>query len=174
MLNGVVVDGAGWAPHAGVRVEVTISDELRIRPVTGGGPLIVIAADCVTELMIQGKSAVRGTRLIGGGFGLVGAATGIAAASAINAATRRKSVWTLIHIDTGDGFLTFQVDQEESQIRQALRKFRDATIEAHATSHVAAESEDLVGQLERLAAMHNAGSIDDGEFKAAKLRLLGS
>jgi hypothetical protein len=40
-------------------------------------------------------------------------------------------------------------------------------------ARTAATTEDLSGQLERLAALHSSGSLTDEEFRAAKARLLG-
>jgi uncharacterized protein (DUF697 family) len=48
-----------------------------------------------------------------------------------------------------------------------------AEAEATAEAHPKAEAADPIGQLERLAALHDKGALTDAEFTAAKARLLG-
>jgi len=172
-----VVDGEGWSHHAGTEVSLTITEELTIEAEERDAPTIIISPDVVTDLVIQGGTKTTGTRLYGGGFGLVGSITGIAAASAVNGLTRRTSVWTIIKVDTGDGFISIQIDRDEPQVRHLLRPFRDAIVASQGTpdesSHSGADAE-FIGHLERLVALRDAGSIDDLEFRTAKARLLGT
>lgn len=62
--------------------------------------------------------------------------------------------------------------QRNFAAEQAAPKGARAATAAHADA--AAGDNDLVASLERLAALHTAGELSDGEFRSAKARVLGN
>ncbi|MFJ8626885.1 SHOCT domain-containing protein [Kitasatospora sp. NPDC093550] len=63
-----------------------------------------------------------------------------------------------------------KADVFAEQVRAAARTARTA---APAPQEPAADGEQLIGQLERLAALHTSGALTDEEFTRAKQRLIG-
>lgn len=172
--NCLITDGAGWSPDALDEVAIKITEELEIGPEPWHGPSIIIGPDVVTDLVIQGHTQTTGTRLMGGGFGLVGAAQGMVAANLVNSLTRRVTTWTLVKVETCDGFTTIQIDLPEARVRHLLRPFRDAIFAAKGDAAASPEGGSVIDNLERLAALRDSGAIDEGEFRAAKSQILGT
>ena len=54
---------------------------------------------------------------------------------------------------------------------RAILAARDAVFARDASGHAAPE--DVIGQLERLARLHESGALTDDEFNAQKAKLLG-
>lgn len=169
-----VIDGIGWAPDYESEVALELTDECAIGPEPWHGATIIVSPEVVTDLSIRGKSETSRTRLWGGGFGIIGAATGIAAASLINSLTQRTVEWTLVDLATCDGSVTIWIDQPVDRVRQGLRRFRDAIVAAQGCGTPRPDAETLTAYLERLASLRNDGMLDEAEFRAAKARILGT
>jgi hypothetical protein len=128
------------------------------------------------ELELGGPGAIKsGGGFVGGGFGLEGAVEGMAIASALNALTTRHKIVTVIRVadSAHEGFFVSpSITPEDlrrnlSPVYVALK--RHASVTDRAASAVAG---DLVSKIERLAALHSAGSLTDEEFASAKRGLL--
>lgn len=64
----------------------------------------------------------------------------------------------------------FQASQQQAQVDQAAQQ---AVAAQQPAAPAAASGVDVVGQLQNLAALHQSGALSDGEFEAAKQKLLG-
>jgi Short C-terminal domain len=64
----------------------------------------------------------------------------------------------------------FQASQQQAQVEQAAQQ---AVAAQQPAAPAAASGVDVVGQLQNLAALHQSGALSDGEFEAAKQKLLG-
>lgn len=116
----------------------------------------------------------KGGRFFGGGFGIVGAAEGMAIAAVLNSLTTRTGVTTIVHLEAGADMSTWwlhadwhtpeQLQIELSWLVSAVR---------NRTSVPAEGRRDFVERLAQLAELHGAGALTDEEFAAAKARLLG-
>ena len=170
----MVTEGAGWAPDTGVELALRVSSDLVFGYEPWAGPNFIIEPRFVTDLVIQGRSEARGTRLWGGGVGATGAAIGIGVASLVNALTKSTKHLTLLKVETIDGYLVVQIEEHEAWIKDALRPFRDALVESKIPSGADMElNSDLLEKLERLAVLREKGHLDGQQFEAAKNGLLG-
>lgn len=123
------------------------------------------------EVAGRGKQR-RGGGFIGGGFGLEGAAEGMAIAAVLNALTTRTSVETLLRVASVDAeywFFTDRLEPQELRIQLAPVVGRIAGPRRTATAQA---PQGLVAQLQQLAELHAAGALTDDEFARAKSRLL--
>ena len=64
-------------------------------------------------------------------------------------------------------------DQEQQQYDQQVAQQQPAAQQAAQQQAAAPSSSDTMDKLAELAKMHEAGVIDDAEFKAAKAKALG-
>lgn len=124
----------------------------------------------------DGGAFNSGSDVIGGGFGIVGAAVGIASAAAINRLTRKEQVETFWVITTEDGELKFRTeDATPDEINLFISEYRFVSRKATEVapgSNSASGGQDLVGQLQGLADLRAAGALSDDEFAIAKMRLI--
>lgn len=120
----------------------------------------------------------RGGRMIGGGFGVLGAAEGMLIASAINRLTVRKGVLTVIRLEAGAAMSTWwqhtvhppeQLRIDLSWLVSDVNNRERGQIEPSAGSDAVG---GLAAQLTQLAALHDRGILSDEEFAAAKARVL--
>ena len=131
----------------------------------------------LTDFGIWGPGAVtRGGGVIGGGFGLEGAALGMLAATAINAATTRTSITTYLTIRSQRDELTFLYAGKTPQALQlelghVFGALRLAT--ATDTSSLRPSAADPVDRLEKLGQLRAQGLLSGEEFAVAKHKLLG-
>lgn len=130
------------------------------------------------HIEVEGAGVIRkGTRIMGGGFGIVGAATGMLAASAINTLTARTGIDTVIHLQTPAVELYLYYG---SEVPAALRRtlspvfLRLRQAEGPTASGPAAPVEDhVVDGLHKLADLLDRGLIDQEEFARLKAGLMG-
>jgi hypothetical protein len=100
----IVVGGSGWDIASNEFVTLTFDGQgltIGRRP---SSDLVISIAD-ICDIELSGGSDIEGGGFAGGGFGLEGAAIGMAAATALNALTTRKTTVTLLHITTESGEL---------------------------------------------------------------------
>lgn len=64
----------------------------------------------------------------------------------------------------------YQAAQQQAQIQQAAQQ---AVAQQQAAAPAPAPAVDVVGELQKLAALKDAGILTDAEFAAAKAKLLG-
>jgi hypothetical protein len=148
------------------------ADRILVHPPRAFGEPTSIPYSEVTQFSIGGAGKVReGGGFIGGGFGLTGFAIGLAASTALNAATTRTRIETVIALQTEEGelvFLSTSVEPASLELRLAwvrgqIRKGSAVPIEAGG---------DVTEKLERLANLLDKGLLDRAEFDALKAKLL--
>jgi hypothetical protein len=138
------------------------------------------AAEFAIELSGPG-SFTTGGGFVGGGFGLMGAAEGMAIAGVLNALTTRTRVVSVIGLLSAhyEGFFLCR-EHGLDELRRLLAPvfLRARQINGGASGVESAQSSadgpELVAVLERLTALHGAGALTDEEFKRAKAHALGS
>jgi hypothetical protein len=141
-----------------------------------------------------------GGNFVGGGFGLLGAAEGMALASVLNGLTTRTqtiSVIAMVSAEYEAFFLcrTYTPDELRRMLAPAFLRVRQLSVEREGASRQVDDKSDdkgdadyaegpqpvpsgsieggLVATLERLSALHQAGALTDAEFRQAKARALG-
>ncbi len=90
--NVAVIDGTGWAPPAGATIGVEIfADHLGFAAEPYVTPTSVVPFSHLKEVQIEhhSKTSTKGGGIIGGGFGLQGAAVGMATADFSTHSPRR-------------------------------------------------------------------------------------
>ena len=155
----------------------------------GGAGNDRIAFTDVISLQFAGRghySESSEAQIIGGGFGLDGAAKGILEAAlanyAISRITRRTVIETFVGLQWRSGSLVlFNTSRTPEDLAVGTKWVVDAMALATETAVNRSigeigsppSSADVVGQLERLHRLHQSGGLSDGEFAAAKGRLIG-
>lgn len=130
------------------------------------------------HIEVEGAGVItKGTRIMGGGFGIVGAATGMLAASAINTLTARTGIDTVIHLQTPAVELYLYYG---SEVPAALRRtlspvfLRLRQAEGRSAAAMPAPAEDhVVDRLHKLANLLDRGLIEPEEFARLKADLMG-
>jgi Short C-terminal domain len=137
----------------------------------------------LVSIDITGTVTKSGGGFLGGGFGLQGAAEGMAIAALLNTLSAKTNINTVIHIETATGELFFHTSAMSSdalrmQLSPAFTRLRlargeKADPEASIAKSSAASSTDVIDQLARLADLRDRGAITEEEFKKLKADLLG-
>jgi hypothetical protein len=131
----------------------------------------------VRSIELTGGSAVKGTSVVGGGFGLEGALEGMLIASVVNRLTRQVKVWTFIWLRPhGSEVIFLDGAHTPEQLRIMLSPVfgRIESGLGLTQDSVSRPSSDLTTQLERLAALRKDGALTEEEFDVAKKKLLGA
>ena len=151
--------------------------EIYDHPSTAGSPpreTIPFSKSFKLELTGPGK-VTKGGGFFGGGFGLIGAAEGMAIAGLLNAMTKKTTILTLIGIADAkcEGFFVNSTVTPDN-LRRALSPVfvRLRRYEAIDEKAPPPSDDDLSSRLERLAKLHSAGALTDSEFAEAKAVLL--
>ena len=115
----------------------------------------------------------KGGGFIGGGFGLKGAAEGMAIAAVLNSITTTSEIRSVIRWEaqTMEAFFftsTATPGDLRIQFSSVIGRIKNSAEPA-----VVPEKEDALDRLERLARLHREGSLTDEEFSAMKRQLLG-
>ena len=143
-----------------------------------------ISYDSVQSLQFAGRghhTVSSGARVIGGGFGLEGAAVGMMEAAFANAvikkATKQRLIETIVTLQWASGSLVLFIADATPQdvaarLQVVVARLKEAANKA-APAPAALPSSDLVSQIKELAALREQGVISDAEFAAAKAKLLG-
>jgi DNA-directed RNA polymerase subunit RPC12/RpoP len=153
-------------------IAVTITPEQRQDPVDR------IPYAQIHSIQVDGTSTRRNAGMMGGGFGIAGAAEGMLAASVINSLTARTTVNTILRIAAASSEFVFVSDTIESKslemfLTPVYPRVRQARApEASSTSAPQASTSSLADELGKLAKLRDDGVLSDAEFAAAKGRLL--
>lgn len=126
----------------------------------------------ITAIEISGPGTESSNAgIAGGGFGLQGAATGIAVAALINAVTTINKTNTFLRVATETSeILLHTASVDPSALRLLLSR---AFVQLDATkNHRSQGGVSLSLELDRLHALLEKGALTDEEFRAAKTRLL--
>lgn len=170
----ILLGGHGYSSNVVPRTRMDLyftPDGLWATRAGAATPLIRSPYSDVTAVDFSGPGQVtRGGGFIGGGFGVKGAAEGMAIAAVLNSITTKSEIRSLIRwearaleafffTDTATpGDLRIQFSAVLGQIKQS--------------TSAAVESADSLDRLERLAKMHQDGSLTDEEFATMKRRLI--
>ena len=169
-----VVGGYGWATPVGRRVGVVIaSEKVIISPVPFEPTLTESPFSKLIGFEFAGGASTTGGGFIGGGLGVSGALEGMLVASALNAATTRTTVNTLVRMSGVDGEVAFH---HGTATPDTLRNLfaKAANTVAGGQAHQSSGPADLASQLERLVELFSAGHLTAEEFAAAKQRAIDS
>ena len=170
-MRGHVLDGAGWAPPIGGVVSIEFSDvELKLR-VTSSKTFSAPFSD-LSDISINGFSSNTSAGLIGGGFGVKGAAEGILAATIINRLTSKTKEWVIVNVAGKTGSVQLLIpNTQEMPVRQLFRKAQDGLVES-ANPHLNESKDSIASSLERVTSLFEKGLLTETEFKAAKSKIL--
>jgi hypothetical protein len=135
---------------------------------------LVVPWSEVMAIELFGRGQVSNNAgIIGGGFGLEGAAVGILAASVINAATTKRHLESFISIATVPWEATFSfLEATPVDVLPWLAPWR-ARQRAVAVLHEPPLTSSTAARLGALEVLHSQGSLSDDEFAAAKAQLPG-
>jgi hypothetical protein len=150
---------------------------------SSGTPLWSTPTAAITDVAFGGPGAwQKGGRVVGGGFGAVGAVEGMLVAAAMNKVTTRKGVTTIITMSVGHELTGFwehdkltpaQLTIELSWLSASAAATRARLAQSGWSVVVAeAESPGLATQLKELAGLHEQGVLTHDEFAQAKAKLL--
>jgi hypothetical protein len=171
-----LVGGTGLSIKGGtVCSVVTFPDAVRVVAEVGDEAQMVIPYEKLTDVELGGGATTTGGGFVGGGFGLGGAAEGMLIASALNAATRKTTVNTGMHIGSTDAeVLLHHGELTPAAIRQQMSPLFTRLEAARRAREVGPspqqEAEDPITQLERLARLRESGILSEEEFQAARAR----
>jgi Short C-terminal domain len=135
--------------------------------------------DTIQDLQVSGSTVKSNARLFGGGFGVIGAAEGILAATVINTLTQRTKRYAVIRIVTRSAEYVFSSGTRDgSALALALTsvqvQIRKAQPAAQAVPSAPQPSLGSVAdELRKLASLRDEGILTQEEFAAAKAKLLG-
>lgn len=170
-LLSLHVGGAGTGMSPGETVFIGATDEKVIIFSAVNKNSYDIRFAELTAVEISGPGTqITNAGLIGGGFGLEGAATGIVAAALVNAATTKSSTNTFLRFATNQAEAIFHFnDQEPSGLRIILSPVVVAADANRITKEVTPSfSEEVI----KLQALKESGVISEDEFRAAKSKFL--
>jgi hypothetical protein len=175
----------GYCPDADMRVRNAydvrfLRDRLAVFPPSGIRPVLAVPYPEVEDVEIGGPGAVRkGGGFVGGGFGLTGAAEGMAIAGVLNALTTRTTITTVLRVQAraAEMFLldnAIAPDQLRIELSPALGILREAgSARPGATpGSRAPDAPSVATELVKLASLLESGLLSREEFDALKTRLI--
>jgi hypothetical protein len=166
-----VVDGTGWAPPVGSKVSVMI-DAGAITLTDFESKRYALPLTDLVDVKIEGHTSKTGFRMIGGGFGLTGAAEGMAVAAIVNRLTSKVKSWVMVSIESNVGRVTLLfLESNAMQVRNIFRPAQDRALELLSSTDNR-EQNDLVSGLERITVLFEKGLLSDVEFATMKMKLL--
>lgn len=133
-------------------------------------PSLEIQLNHLTDLEIGGPGLVTSSAgVMGGGFGLEGAAIGMGIASILNSMTSKSKINTILRFSWAGGELFLHTSRfTPDNARIALSHV--FTVMQKKGAHT---QTDLASQLEKLASLRDSGALTSTEFDQAKARIIG-
>lgn len=129
----------------------------------------------IIKIEVSGPGTVTtNAGMVGGGFGLEGAAWGIAAASIINALTTSSTTNTLVTVATRTSSITLHTNQYDTEDLRIRLSSHIAAAESRAVLPPSPPAVDIASKLKELADLKDLGMLTDDEFAIAKAKLLNS
>ncbi len=172
----VLISGFRLVGGSGINIEsraicsvLTLPDAVDVRAEVGGIGVASIPYGEITDIDIAGSARTGSAGVIGGGFGLQGAAEGMLVASIINSLTRKTTIDTGLAIATAQGELLLNHDGVPA--RELRRRLSPLFTRVNAARHRGGGErtiDDPASQLERLAQLREEGLLTDEEFEAAR------
>lgn len=137
--------------------------------IMSGAKRIDIKLNQLTALKLEGPGRVTtNAGVMGGGFGLEGAALGIGAAALLNTLTTKTKTNTIVYLAWPDAELFLHTSKYNlDEARLLLSRTFIATQSINDNGGI-----DLASQLERLASLKNSGALTDEEYSLAKSKLI--
>jgi len=149
-------------------------EEIWISETTGYVPYLRRSYETAQALEFEGGVVRKGGRYAGGGFGVLGAAEGMAMAALLNSLTTKTSIHTTVRLEAQDAELFFFTDQAPP--KTLYMQFAEVRARINAATPAALpapeSNADLADQLLQLGTMFEKGLLTADEFAAAKARLL--
>jgi hypothetical protein len=170
----ILLGGHGYSQDVAPKTRMDLyltSDGLWATQAGRATPLIRCSYSEVNAVDFSGPGKItRGGGFIGGGFGLKGAAEGMAIAAVLNSITTKSEIRSIIRWEARSLEAFFFTDTATPgdlriQFSPVLGRIKQST-----PSEVS--SADPLDRLERLAKMHQDGSLTDEEFSTMKRRLI--
>jgi hypothetical protein len=176
----VLLGGYGYEPGVAPGDHVDLHFTLQsIWMSRAGGfrPYLRRSYESARSLDFEGGAVRQGGGYRGGGFGLAGAAEGIAMAALLNSLTAKTSIQTTVRIQAQDAEVFLFTDQAvprdlEMRLAEVRGKIRAAVDQP--VRQAQAGGLDISERLLRLGEMLDKGQLTPNEFAQAKARLLSS
>ena len=132
----------------------------------------------VLALQVSGSTVRTNLGVFGGGFGVIGAAEGMLAATVINTLTTRTRQYAVLRITTGSSEYVFSSDARDgSVLALTLTPVQVDIRRAQQANKVGAapppSERSVADELRKLARLRDEGILTDEEFAGAKAKLLG-
>jgi hypothetical protein len=175
LADCTLVGGHGHSLPAGTECGLLIGGEwFVVRPKSISG-LISIPWKEITHIDFSGKGALQqGGGFMGGGFGLVGFAVGLAAATALNAITSRTSMDSYLQIRTNNNEYIFHSALFAPETLRVICSALVGTVERARLSRpaIAPLAESVADQLAKIKVLHDNGVLSVSEYEMARARLV--
>lgn len=161
--------GFGWAPPVSTKCLLALSSS-GITLVPDDGSRTVLWWRDLTGIEVGGPgTTTSGGGFFGGGFGLDGAALGIAAAALLNDLTTTTQTNTLVRISGEGGEVTLHTslltpDEARIEFGEAIARIKFSQAQGPANT-------DPVERLERLQRLKDSGAVSDEEFHLLRQKI---
>jgi hypothetical protein len=178
IASGTVIGGSGYPIPARVGCKLDFrSDKIVIAALVQGGQYQGVALAeyvDVTSLQVGGRGAITtGGGFVGGGFGLKGIVTGVLLAGALNRATTRTTIETVIHFRTREGeLILLNTQYTPEQLSVMLSPVVNRIEVAHQQTTQQTQASPL-DQLRDLGELRASGTISEEEFQSLKATIIG-
>jgi hypothetical protein len=135
--------------------------------------------ETIEALQVSGSTVRTSLGVFGGGFGVIGAAEGMLAATVINRLTTRTRQYAVLRIVTISAEYVFSSTTRDgsalslalTSVQVEIRKARQGSV-ASSTARLS-QQVSVADELIKLARLHDEGILTDDEFAGAKAKLLG-
>ena len=134
----------------------------------------------IEALQVSGSTIKTNPGVWGGGFGVIGAATGILAATVINTMAARTRQYAVLRIVTGSSEYVFSSSSRDGSalsltltpVQVEIRKAQQAKVASVTAPPPPPSPVSLADELTKLARLRAEGVLSDEEFASAKAKLL--
>lgn len=166
-----VVDATGWAPPVGTKVTITVAEDQIVLFDSESNRFELPAAE-LSNLIVRSYTKSSGTRMMGGGFGLLGVAEGMAIASLVSRLTAKSTSWVTVSIDSRIGRVVLvALHSSEVATKALFRKVQDRALE-NSNSIEREAGGGFIDEIERLSSLYEKGMLTTEEFQELKNALI--
>ncbi len=182
--TGVLLQDFTLAAAGGTRIPIGspcsiefLSDKVKVDSFTTRED--VLYSD-IEALQVSGSTIKTNPGVWGGGFGVIGAATGILAATVINTMAARTRQYAVLRIVTGSSEYVFSSSSRDGSalsltltpVQVEIRKAQQAKAASVTAPPPPPSPVSLADELTKLARLRAEGVLSDEEFASAKAKLL--